>query len=471
VSAAKTAAKGLGPTTDIVAIPPEGRAQAVTAHAQGTGSIQAALSRWFAAQALVGLSLVCAAIYAVTAWSFQVKQASEFERQSELIKHLIQESRDDPGREGLRHKLDDFFSTHAEISLVLRRGNEIIYSSAPARTSGRWVWMPTQEQPTPSGDAAMHLQLGIDVQEDAKLLARLAWTLVGAVVLGSAVISLTGALLVHRGMQPLKKLVQQTAATGPEHPGRRIDPAPYASEITPWVTQFNAVLDRAEQAYQQLESFNADVAHELRTPLANLIGMVEVELARPRSIEELRDALLSALEEARRVSAIVIDMLFLSKADRGTVARRSAPVSLVDQVRMVLDFHEAMLEDTGLRVHVSGDARIGIDAGLVRRALSNLLSNASRYATPGSTIAVVIDTQPDGVWIKVANRGEPVPADVLPNLFKRFFRAERSRTDSSEHHGLGLAIVAAIARMHGGQTRATSRSGVTEISFSIAPES
>lgn len=273
-------------------------------------------------------------------------------------------------------------------------------------------------------------------------------------------------------MQPLKKLVQQTAATGPEHPGRRIDPAPYASEITPWVAQFNAVLDRAEQAYQQLESFNADVAHELRTPLANLIGMVEVELARPRSIEELRDALLSALEEARRVSAIVIDMLFLSKADRGTVARRSAPVSLADQVRTVLDFHEATLEDAGLKVHVSGDADIGIDAGLVRRALSNLLSNASRYAAPGSTIAVVIDTQPDGVWVKVANRGEPVPADVLPNLFKRFFRAERSRTDSSEHHGLGLAIVAAIARMHGGQTRATSRSGVTEISFSLGlPES
>ena len=130
-----------------------------------------------------------------------------------------------------------------------------------------------------------------------------------------------------------------------------------------------------------------------------------------------------------------------------------------------------MLEDTGLRVHVSGDARIGIDVGLVRRALSNLLSNASRYATPGSTITVVIDTGPEEIWIKVANHGEPVAAEVLPNLFKRFFRVERSRTDSSEHHGLGLAIVAAIARMHGGQTRATSHSGVTEISFSIAPVS
>lgn len=433
-----------------------------------TGSIQAALSRWFAVQALLGLSLVCAAIYAVTAWSFQLKQASEFERQSELIRHLIEESRSETGRDGLRHKLDDFFLTHSEISLVLRQGSEIVYATTPSRASARWLWMPTEEQTIQSGDAVMHLRLGIDVQDDARLLARLAWTLLGAVVLGSMLIALTGAMLVRRGLKPLKSLVEQTAATGPAHPGRRIDPSPYASEIAPWVAQFNAVLDRAEQAYQQLEAFNADVAHELRTPLANLIGMVEVELARPRSADELREALLSALEEARRVSAIVTDMLFLTQADRGAVARRLAPVSLAEQVRTVLDFHEATLEVAGLRVHVAGDAQVGIDTGLVRRALSNLLSNASRYATPGSTIAVAIEAQPGSVWVRVANRGQPVAADELPHLFKRFFRAERSRTDSSEHHGLGLAIVAAIARMHGGQTRATSRSGITEIGFSVA---
>lgn len=434
--------------------------------AGGTGSIQLALSRWFAVQALVGLSLVCVAIYAVTSWSFQVKQTSEFQRQTELIRHLIQESADDPLRNELRHKLDDFFSTHPDISLVLRRHDEIVYASTPDRASARWLWMPASEQRQPAG-AAMQLQLGIDVQEDARLLTRLAWTLVGAVALGTAMISLTGALLVRRGLRPLKRLTEQTAATGPEHAGQRIDPAPYAAEIRPWVVQFNAVLDRAEQAYQQLESFNADVAHELRTPLANLIGMVEVELARPRSAEALREALLSALEEARRVSGIVSDMLFLSQADRGATARRSAPVALAEQVRSVLDFHEAMLEEAGIAVTVRGDARLGIDTGLVRRALSNLLSNASRYATPGSTIAVTIDAEPGEVWVRVSNRGDPVPAEMLPHLFERFFRAERSRTDSSAHHGLGLAIVAAIARMHGGQTHAASDAAVTEIGFSM----
>ena len=151
----------------------------------------------------------------------------------------------------------------------------------------------------------------------------------------------------------------------------------WRQDVTPpWVVQFNAVLDRAEQAYAQLESFNADVAHELQTPLANLIGAVEVELARPRAPEELEEALLSALEEARRMSQIVVDMLFLTRADRGAVARRSAPLSLADQAGIVVEFHEAMLESAGLRVQVCGDALLSVDVSLVRRAISNLLGNA-----------------------------------------------------------------------------------------------
>ncbi|SDE56253.1 two-component system, OmpR family, heavy metal sensor histidine kinase CusS [Variovorax sp. CF079] len=433
-----------------------------------TGSIQASLSRWFAVQTFVGLSIICAAIYAVTAWSFQLKQASEFERNTELVRHVVEEFGASQDRGDLRHKLDDFFLSHDEISIVLQRNGEVIYAFTPSRSSARWVWMPTEWRDVQRADTVTQLRLGIDVREDAKLLGRLAWTLLGAVIVGTLLVSLTGALLVRRGLRPLKKLAEQTAATGPEYPGHRIDATLYASEIAPWVSQFNAVLERAEQAYQQLESFNADVAHELRTPLANLIGAAEVELARPRSTGELQEALLSNLEEARRLSAIVIDMLFLSHADRGVTARRSKAVSLAEQVRAVAEFHEAALEASQLNVRVAGDAQISIDVSLVRRAVSNLLGNAIRYASAHSSIAVTIEGQEESVWLKIANRGQEIPAEALPHLFKRFFRAERSRSGSSQNHGLGLAIVAAIARMHGGETRAVSGSGITEISFSIA---
>jgi two-component system heavy metal sensor histidine kinase CusS len=108
-----------------------------------------------------------------------------------------------------------------------------------------------------------------------------------------------------------------------------------------------------------------------------------------------------------------------------------------------------------------------IDVSLVRRALSNLLSNAIRYATPETVIEIRIEASPGAVWLRVTNRGVEVADDALPHLFKRFFLAERSRSRSSAHHGLGLAIVAAIARMHSGETSARSVGGMTEISFSV----
>jgi two-component system heavy metal sensor histidine kinase CusS len=434
-----------------------------------TGSIQASLSRWFAVQTFVGLSLVCTAIYAITAWSFDLKQVGEFDRHTDVVAHLLQEQTTASDSLALRHKLDDFFLSHSDVGVDLSLDGKKIYASTPKVADALWRWGPaTRLQDVPVSGSMTSIQVGIDIQQDAKLLKRLRWTLVGAVVLGSLLVSLTGVLLVRRGLKPLQTLALQTAATGPAFPKRRIETAAYASELTPWISQFNAVLERAEQAYHQLEAFNADVAHELRTPLANMIAEAEVELSRPRTGEALREALISNLEETRRLSAIVTDMLFLSKADRGATARLSADAeSLAKQVQDVVEFHEAELEQQDLQVRVLGEALLGIDAALVRRAISNLLGNAIRYALPGSTIDVRIQADKEQVWLAVINRGDAIDVDALPHLFKRFYRAERSRFGSSEHHGLGLAIVSAIARMHGGETRARSSAGITEIAFSI----
>jgi two-component system heavy metal sensor histidine kinase CusS len=208
---------------------------------------------------------------------------------------------------------------------------QTVYESRPADSSTRWRWSSIDLKDLPQVDADPKLWLGVDVREDEKLLHRLGLTLLGVAVLGSMLVSLTGVLLVRRGLRPLQQLAVQLAATGPEFSNRRIDPSAYTLELVPWINQFNAVLARAEQAYQQFEAFIANVAHELRTLLANMIAEVEVELARPRTPEALQDALISNLEETRRLSTIVTDMLFLSKSDRGATARRSAPVSLAAQ--------------------------------------------------------------------------------------------------------------------------------------------
>lgn len=322
----------------------------------------------------------------------------------------------------------------------------------------------------------------VDFTLDAEMGQRWAWILT-LVSLGAGIVVAVGAQWhVRRALAPLRQLASQTHAISAGNLNYRLELKDPAEELRPFIDQFNALMQRLEQAYGQLEGFNADVAHELRTPLATLIGETEVALGRERSNESLRDTLVSNLEEMQRLSAMVNDMLFLSQADRGAVARRGEPVSLAALAAQVLEFHEAPIEEAGLSLRIEGDARVPVDEALFKRALSNLVGNATRFADAGSTIVVRISATggeppaqgraaeglPQEVQLVVQNQGQPIAPALLPRLFDRFFRGESSRCCPDEqHHGLGLAIVAAIARMHAGRTLAESDAGVTRVGFTL----
>jgi two-component system heavy metal sensor histidine kinase CusS len=167
-------------------------------------------------------------------------------------------------------------------------------------------------------------------------------------------------------------------------------------------------------------------------------------------------------------------MLFLSQADRGQGARLAPWASLAALADEVIDFHEAALQEAGLQVVVQGDAAAEVDARLLRRALSNLLGNATRYAQRGSTITVQIGARPcvhhgggGDVALAVLNQGPSIDPAHLPRLFDRFYRADAARSQAARNHGLGLAIVAAIARLHGGRCFAESEGGFTRIGMEL----
>jgi two-component system, OmpR family, heavy metal sensor histidine kinase CusS len=324
----------------------------------------------------------------------------------------------------------------------------------------------------------------VDFSRDAAIGQRWAALLVALTLLAGAAVSIGARWHVRRALRPLGDLAAQTRAISADSLDQRLALADPAEELLPWIEQFNALMQRLERAYAQLEGFNADVAHELRTPLAALIGQTEVALSRERSAESLRETLASNLEELQRLSALVNDMLFLSHADRGAMARRGEPVSLAALTHQVAEFHEATLEEAGLHLQVQGDAQARVDVPLFKRALSNLIGNATRFAAPGTTVQVRITplapaalpgaapgVQPGGptqVQVVVQNQGQGIAPAQLPRLFDRFFRAEASRSCPDEvHHGLGLAIVAAIARMHAGHTVAESEGGVTRVGFTL----
>ncbi|OWQ48204.1 hypothetical protein CDL60_06385 [Roseateles noduli] len=233
------------------------------------------------------------------------------------------------------------------------------------------------------------------------------------------------------------------------------------------VDQLTAMLERQRRSQAQVEAFSANVAHELRMPLATLITGTELTMREGDLPPQARERLGANLEELRRMQGIVGDMLFLSRAYGGHRARRQGVDSLAALAAEVASYHDASLEEAGLTLRVDGDAAGDFDAALLKRALSNLIGNATRYAVAGSVLRVGIEGQRSGlVRLWVANTGPAIAAQRLPRLFDRFMSTEAASGD--DHLGLGLSIVDAIARMHGGAPFARSDERETRIGFTLS---
>ena len=431
-------------------------------------SLERRLSIQLARPMIVGLALLCVAIQAATTISFSHKQNVQLEAALATTTASATLAERNGGLSEMRRRLQDTLAQRAGTYLELRKASgDVVYRDSeplrdPAQTRQRDFKLALTL-------GEVHGELLLDTTYDRRMLGRLAMILTGALLLGSVSIWFSSRWRARRTMQPLLELTNQIRAVTPDRMDQRLSLTEPVAELQPWIDQFNAMLRRMESAYVQLEAFNADVAHELRTPLAALMGHTEVALSREdRTVASLRETMTGNLEELQRLSSLVNDMLFLSRADRGATARYGEPASLAALVCQVVNFHEAALSDAQLHVSVEGDVEMAVDAPLFKRAVSNLLGNATRYAEQGSLITVRVGVDLQGrVEISVENEGPEIAASHIPRLFDRFYRIDESRVDGHLHHGLGLAIVAAIARMHEGSTLATSGGGSTRIGFSV----
>ncbi|MDU8359444.1 heavy metal sensor histidine kinase [Pseudomonas syringae group sp. J309-1] len=291
--------------------------------------------------------------------------------------------------------------------------------------------------------------------------------LIGFATLGILLASVLGYWAARIGLRPLTSLSLEARKLTPPRLSGRLQMTPLPPELNQFVTSFNSTLERVEQAYARLESFNADVAHELRSPLTNLIGQTQVALTRGRSAEHYFEVLQSNLEELERLRSIINDMLFLASADQGSKVTELTCASLAEEVATTLDYLDFILEDAQVRVEVHGDARVPMEKAHLRRALINLLHNAVQHTEAGRTIRVEITEQTDHVSVGVANPGTQIASEHLPKLFERFYRVDASRANSGANHGLGLAIVKAIALMHGGSVFVHSRDGINTFGINL----
>lgn len=447
-------------------------------------SIAARLAVTFGIVAAVVFSLSAMALYQALAQTLAWQQEADLRGKLEVVEGLIGEVRTVERWDELRNTLTTITTTDGNTRFWIacdntalnygypfpdrnhpRLGSDIKTlvlddSRHPIKTLGRTL-RPLPEFPE------IHLVVGVSDTPARRTLNAFAIALIGISVCGIALVSAFGYWVARFGLRPLARLSAGAQALSPKNLSQRLTLSPPVGELSELTASFNGALDRLEAAYAQLEGFSADVAHELRTPIGNVIGMTQVALTRERSVDELKETLGSNLEELERLRAIVNDMLFLARADQGETAGGLARASLADEVQKTIEFLEPLIEEKALHVDMHGDAEASVEKALFRRAMSNLLHNAIQYSPAGARVRVEMRRRSDSVEVAVCNPGDAIPAEHLSRLFDRFYRIDASRAFSAENHGLGLAIVKAIAKMHGGSVFANSSDGINTIGLTL----
>jgi two-component system, OmpR family, heavy metal sensor histidine kinase CusS len=326
--------------------------------------------------------------------------------------------------------------------------------------SGKDFLLASVSVPAVIPNLGWDIQVAVETSAERELLNRYRRDI--AVVLGAgvALAAAIGAWIARRGLRPLADITRATERIGAQQLQERILPRSWPKELASLAAAFDRMLDRLQEAFERLSRFSADLAHELRTPINNLMGETQVALSRERTTDEYRALLQSALEEHGRLARMIDSMLFLAQADQARTTLAPSVLDARTELEAVADFYRALAEEQGVELHCDGQGNIAADPLLVRRALSNLLSNALKYTPRGGRVTLRIVEPPDGVrTLSVIDSGVGIAAEHLPKLGDRFYRVDPSRTESARGAGLGLAIVRSIMTLHGGTLRIQSRPG------------
>ncbi|WP_065260968.1 heavy metal sensor histidine kinase [Pseudomonas bananamidigenes] len=299
------------------------------------------------------------------------------------------------------------------------------------------------------------------MSERTAMLANYRLSVYGLATLAALLLAVVGCLLVYRGLLPLRQIARHAHGIGVGNLGERLDSHGTPKELQPMIEAFNAMLDRLAKGFAQLSQVSTDMAHELRTPINNLLGETQVALQQNRSVEAYQQLLASNVEELERLARMLDNMLFLARTDPATALSQRQELDAGDEMQRIADYFEGLAADVGISIEAHGSGVIWAEPMLLRRALANLCANAIKYGAPDSTLEVEAMAEPDGSYLRVRNHGATIAPEHLSRLFERFYRADPSRERSAQSNGLGLSIVATIMQLHQGRYSVSSVEGVT----------
>ena len=374
----------------------------------------------------------------------------------------------------LSQRLAELMQSHTGLTVRLEQAQRTLYGAAaetfpaelaPAPGSLQptdWTWAGTLLRgaavtlPAPlflGGDSApaLRLLLAMDTHHHTHFMEELQRSLLIYLVVAALLSGVLAWWAARRGLAPLRDMRERARRVTAHQLDERMPVASVPVEMAELAAELNTMLERLQRDFQRLSEFSSDLAHELRTPISNLLTQTQVTLAQQREAPAYRDTLASNAEEFQRLGRMVSDMLLLAKTEHGLALPHREPIRLREEVQALFDFYDAVADDKGIGLVLEGDATVTGDKLMLRRAISNLLSNAIRHAPAQSRVTVRLSQTRGEPSLCVENAGPTIAPEHLPRLFDRFYRVDKSRTQlGAEGTGLGLAITQAIMAAHGG---------------------
>lgn len=414
---------------------------------------------------------------------FMLLDRQTLEEKRQATQELLAQFKNIEQFEELKPRLHVLLGAHRDLTAIIfdSAGNVLFAEPGqvelPAHlreTTSREVWqwqdqghtfrgLTTHVGSATSGqDEPLNFILMLNITQHMQFFSTIAHWFWISLLISALVSGGLGWLIARSGLVPLRRVTSVAASISATSLKERISLASVPLELRQLVASFNAMLERLDDAFMRLSNFSADIAHELRTPVSNLMMQTEVVLSRPRSSETYQETLYANLDDLKHMSRMIDDMLFLAKADNGLIMPEHLEVALEDVVNKLFEYYRLLADERGIELQLQGHGNIRGDVLMLHRAIANLLSNALRYTPEGQTITVSIRQSSRLTELSVANPGPRIADEHLEQLFDRFYRADPARREGSSHNaGLGLAITRSIVIAHQGQINCTSVAGLT----------
>jgi heavy metal sensor kinase len=303
------------------------------------------------------------------------------------------------------------------------------------------------------------LQIGLSLKDDERLMEdfKEIFGTTLAVVLVCAV--LVGWFMARRALLGVEELTQTAVEISNGALEKRVPMKARGEEIDALATAFNNMLDRIHALINGMREMTDNIAHDLRSHITRIRGNAEMTLTSAKPVDECEMIAANIIEECDRLLDMMNAMLDISEAEAGASKLTIERVDMVKVVREACELFQPVAEDKGVTIVSQVSAKLFVygDIQKLQRMIANLLDNALKYTPSGGTVTISVNGDEEQMVVSVNDTGIGISRDDLPNIFRRFFRCDQSR--SGPGIGLGLSLAIAIARAHGGDIAAASNPG------------